>query len=78
MMEEIGNVYKTLVGKHEGKHLQRPKRMWQDDIKIDLKEIDGKLWTGFIWFGGIVSSGRFCTMEMNLQFLLSGHMTLSA
>lgn len=52
--------------------------MWQDDIKIDLKEIDGKLWTGFIWFGGIVSSGRFCTMEMNLQFLLSGHMTLSA
>lgn len=77
MMEEIRSVYRILVGKHEGRHLQRPKHMWQDDVKIDLKELDGKLWTGFIWFDGIVSSGRFCTMEMNLHFLVSGQMTLS-
>jgi len=77
MTEEIRNVYKILVGKHAGRYLRRPKCMWQDDVKIDMKVIDGKLWTGFIWFGGIVSSGRFCAMEMNLQFLLSGQMTLS-
>jgi len=65
---------KSLLDK---RHLQRPKRLWQDDVKIDLKETDGKLWTGFIWFSGIVSSGRFCAVEMNLQFLLSGQMTLS-
>jgi len=47
MTEEIRNVYKILVGKHEGRHLRRPKRLWQDDVKIDLKETDWKLWTGF-------------------------------
>jgi hypothetical protein len=68
MMEEIRNVYKILGGKHEGRHHQRPKCTWQDEVKIVLKEIEGKLWTGFIFFGGIVSSGRFCAMEMNLPF----------
>jgi hypothetical protein len=78
MMEEIRNVYTILVGKHEGRLLRRPKHRWQDDVKIDLKEMDGKLWTGFIWFCWIMSSGRFCAMLMNLQFLLSGQMTMSA
>lgn len=77
MVEEIINFYKILVGKHEGRPLRRPKCTWQDNIKIGLKEIAWQLWTGFIWFGGM-SSGRFCAMEINLQFLLSGHMTMSA
>jgi hypothetical protein len=34
------NAYRILVGKPEGKRpLGRPKRIWIDDIKIDLKEI---------------------------------------
>jgi two-component SAPR family response regulator len=34
------NTYKGLVGKHEGRRpLGRPGYMWQDDIKIYLKEI---------------------------------------
>jgi hypothetical protein len=34
------NVYKILVGKPEGKRpLGRPRRSWEDGIKVDLREI---------------------------------------
>jgi hypothetical protein len=34
------NAYRILVGKPEGKRpLQRPKRRWVDNIKMDLREI---------------------------------------
>jgi hypothetical protein len=34
------NVYRLLVGKPEGKRpLRRPRRMWIDNIKMDLLEI---------------------------------------
>jgi hypothetical protein len=33
-------VYKVLVGKPEGKRpLGRPRRRWEDEIRIDLREI---------------------------------------
>jgi hypothetical protein len=33
-------VYKVLVGKHEGKRpLGRPRRRWEDGIRMDLREI---------------------------------------
>jgi hypothetical protein len=39
-MEEIGNAYKILVGKPEGNiPVGRPKRRWEDTIKMDLTEI---------------------------------------
>jgi hypothetical protein len=39
MGEEI-NVYKVLVGKPEGERpLGRPRRMWEDGIRMDLREI---------------------------------------
>jgi hypothetical protein len=39
-MEERRNVYRALVGKLEGKRpLQRPRRRWENGIKIDLREI---------------------------------------
>jgi hypothetical protein len=39
MGEEI-KVYKVLVGKPEGKRsLGRPRRRWEDGIKMDLREI---------------------------------------
>jgi hypothetical protein len=40
-------VYRVLVGRPEGKRpLGRPRRMWEDDIKMDLREIriDGAYW----------------------------------
>jgi hypothetical protein len=34
------NVYRVLVGKAEGKRpLERPRRSWEDGIKINLREI---------------------------------------
>ena len=43
-MEEERGVHKVLVGKPEGKRpLGRPRRRWEDNIKIDLQEV-GKSW----------------------------------
>jgi hypothetical protein len=37
---ERKGVYRFLVGKPEGKRpLRRPKRRWEDDIKMDLQEV---------------------------------------
>jgi hypothetical protein len=39
-MGDERNAYKTLVGKPKGKRpLGRSRRMWMDNIKIDLREI---------------------------------------
>ena len=39
-MEEGRGVHKVLVGKSEGKRpLGRPKRRWEDNIKMDLQEV---------------------------------------
>jgi hypothetical protein len=46
-MEEGRGVYRVLVGGLEGKRpLGRPRRRWEDDIKLDLREIgiDGANW----------------------------------
>jgi hypothetical protein len=59
-MGEGRGVYRVLVGRPEGKRpLERPRRRWEDNIKMDLREtgIDGR--TGFAWLrmgfsGGLV------------------------
>ena len=34
-------MYRVLVGKHEGKRpLGRPRRRWEDNIKMDLQEVE--------------------------------------
>jgi hypothetical protein len=41
-MGEGRNVYRVSVGKPQGKRpLQRPKRRWEDGIKMDLRDTDG-------------------------------------
>jgi hypothetical protein len=41
MGEERG-VHRVLVGKPEGKSpLGRPRRRWEDNIKMDFKEVEG-------------------------------------
>ena len=41
-MGEGRGVYRVLVGKPEGKRpLGRPRRRWEDDIKMDLQEVGG-------------------------------------
>jgi hypothetical protein len=56
MGEEI-KVYKVLVGKPEEKRLGgRPRRRWEDGIRMDLREIGLGVWIGFdclrTWTGG--------------------------
>ena len=39
-MEESRNAYRVLLGKPEGnKPLGRPKHRWEDNIKMDLREV---------------------------------------
>jgi ribosome biogenesis protein Nip4 len=39
-MGEVRGAYNILVGKSEGRRpLERPKRGWEDNIKMDLEEI---------------------------------------
>jgi hypothetical protein len=46
-MGEKRNGYRILVGKPEGKRpLGRPRRRWEDNIKMDLREIG---WGGIGW-----------------------------
>jgi hypothetical protein len=44
-MEEDRGVHRLLVGKPEGKRLLgRPRRRWEDNIKMDLQEVGRGLW----------------------------------
>jgi hypothetical protein len=43
-MGEDKGVHRVLVGKPEGKTpLGRPRRIWEDNIKMDLREVGGVL-----------------------------------
>jgi hypothetical protein len=60
-MGEGRNVYRVFVVKPEGKRpLERPRRRWEDGIKMDLREIGwGCVWSGCTWlrlgiFGGLL------------------------
>jgi hypothetical protein len=44
------HAYKILVGMPEGKRpLGRPRRRWQDNVKMYLKETGFGVWIGIIW-----------------------------
>jgi hypothetical protein len=59
-MEEGRNGYRVLVGKPEGKRpLERPRRKWEDGLKMDPREIGWGVWSGSTWlrigiFGGLL------------------------
>jgi hypothetical protein len=42
------NAYKNLVGKLERRGPGRHRRRWEDNIKVDLREIGWGMWIGFI------------------------------
>jgi hypothetical protein len=49
-MEEGRNVYRVVVDKPEGKRpVERPRRRWEDGIKMDLGRLVGGVWSGFTW-----------------------------
>jgi hypothetical protein len=42
--------YRALVGKYEGRRpLGRPRRRWEDNIKMDLREVGWGEKTGSMW-----------------------------
>jgi hypothetical protein len=51
-MGEDRGVHRVLVGKPEGKRpLGRPRRKWEDNIKMDLQKVGGGVVeTGWSWF----------------------------
>jgi hypothetical protein len=55
---EVRNAHKILFCEYEGKRpLERPRHhRWDYNIKIGIKELDVRMWTGFIWLR-IGSSG---------------------
>jgi hypothetical protein len=49
-MGEGRGAYRILVGRPEGRRpLGRPRRRWEDKIKMDLQEVGWGAWTGLIW-----------------------------
>jgi hypothetical protein len=49
-MGEWSGVYRVSVGKSEGKRqLGRPRRRWEDNIRMDLQEMGCGGWTGSSW-----------------------------
>jgi len=43
-------LYRVLVGKPEEKRqLGKPRRRWENNIKMDLQEVGCGVWTGSIW-----------------------------
>jgi hypothetical protein len=46
-MGERRGVYRVLMGKPEGKRpVGRPRRRWEDNIKMDLQEVECVVWNG--------------------------------
>jgi hypothetical protein len=46
-MGEKRNAYRLLVGKSEGRRpLGKPRRIWFDDIRMDLVKEDVVMWSG--------------------------------
>jgi hypothetical protein len=55
---EKRNSYRILVGKLEGKRpLGRPRRRWEDNIIMDLREMYGVVWNRLIWLRMGTSGG---------------------
>jgi hypothetical protein len=49
-MGEGRGAYRILVGRLEGRRpLGRPRRRWEDNIKMYLQEVGWGAWTGLIW-----------------------------
>ena len=53
-----------MVGKHGGKKpLERPRRRWEDNFKVNLQEVGCGAWIGLIWLrkgtgGGLCKRGN--------------------
>jgi hypothetical protein len=55
MWGEKMNAYRILMGNTEGEiPLGRPECRWDDNIKMDLREMAGVIWTALIWLRMVI------------------------
>jgi hypothetical protein len=60
-MGERRGAYTALMGRPEGrKPLGGPRRRWEDNIKMDLRDVVWGAWTGLIWLRIGTGGGLFC------------------
>jgi hypothetical protein len=60
-MRERRGACRALVGKPEGRiPLERPRRRWKDNIKMDLREVGWAEQTGLIWLRIGTGGGLLC------------------
>jgi hypothetical protein len=58
---ERRGAYRALVGKPEGRRpLGRPRLRWEDNIKMDLREVGWRAQTGLIWIRIGTGGGLLC------------------
>ena len=68
-MRDRRDVYKVLVGRPKGrKPLGKPRRRWEDTIKMDLKKSFGRAWNGLIWIRRGTSGGLLYTWKCTVGF----------
>jgi hypothetical protein len=66
-MGERSGPYRNLVGKPEGRRsLGRPKRRWEDNIKMNLREVG---WGGMDWINLAQDRDRWRALENKLMNL---------
>jgi hypothetical protein len=60
-MAERRGAYRTFVGKPEGRRpLGRPRRRWEDNNEIDLRDVGCGAWTGSIFLSIRTVDGLLC------------------
>jgi hypothetical protein len=60
-MGERRGAYRALVGKPEGRRPpERPRRRWEDNIKMDLQRLGVGAQTGLIWLRTGTGGGLLC------------------
>jgi hypothetical protein len=56
--ERREKMYKVLMGQPKGKRpLGRPRRRWEDGIRMDIRDIGWGVWIGFDWIRTGTSGG---------------------
>jgi len=56
---ERKGVYRVSMGKTERKRpLGRPRRRWEDNIKMGPQEVEWGAWTGLIWLRIVTGGGQ--------------------
>jgi hypothetical protein len=72
---ERRGAYRALVGKPEGRRpLGRPRRRWEDDIKMDLREVGCR---GADWIDLAQDRDGWRTLMYTVMNLRVGHFTFS-